>query len=152
MYNFPKVPGNPDQLQHRREFVDALRSGKYMQGSGALKTDMGMCCLGVLCDISKTGEWKRELDDMSYAYFQPNGKSCEANLFHLDMVADWAGLGEDASDNGRNLVIPYAQEAPVPSPRDTAPTCFTELNDMYGFTFAQIADIFEERFEVAPAA
>jgi len=33
-------------------WVKALRSGKYEQTTGRLKTTGGYCCLGVLCDIS----------------------------------------------------------------------------------------------------
>lgn len=29
----------------------ALRSGEYKQIRGRLRTDAGMCCLGVLCDV-----------------------------------------------------------------------------------------------------
>ena len=40
-----------------REWVAALRSGKYKQGKGALSTEDRFCCLGVACEISKlTGE------------------------------------------------------------------------------------------------
>lgn len=40
-------------------WVKALRSGKYKQTTKTLKNneDDAYCCLGVLCDISKQGEW-----------------------------------------------------------------------------------------------
>lgn len=35
-----------------RKWVEALRSGKYQQASGALRrASGGMCCVGVLCDL-----------------------------------------------------------------------------------------------------
>jgi hypothetical protein len=41
-----------EQLDLRRKWVEALRSGKYQQGKGALRnSDNRYCCLGVLCDI-----------------------------------------------------------------------------------------------------
>ena len=40
-------------------WVDALRSGKYQQARGALKTGDAYCCLGVACDISGLGTWDR---------------------------------------------------------------------------------------------
>lgn len=43
--------------EHRRLWVEALRSGKYKQGAGCLRSeDNHFCCLGVLCDIAGV-EW-----------------------------------------------------------------------------------------------
>jgi hypothetical protein len=36
----------------QQEWVDALRSGKYKQGRGALRRGNEFCCLGVLCEIA----------------------------------------------------------------------------------------------------
>ena len=42
----------------KKQWVEALRSGKYEQGEKTLKTpDDKFCCLGVLCDISGLGKW-----------------------------------------------------------------------------------------------
>lgn len=42
----------------RKPWVEALRSGKYAQTSGALRSyEGGYCCLGVLADICGLGEW-----------------------------------------------------------------------------------------------
>ena len=35
----------------KQKWIDALRSGKYEQGSEKLRSVTGYCCLGVLCDI-----------------------------------------------------------------------------------------------------
>lgn len=35
----------------KKQWVKALRSGKYEQTEGCLKDKNGYCCLGVLCDI-----------------------------------------------------------------------------------------------------
>jgi len=37
-----------------KEWLKALESGTYKQGSGALKNDKGYCAMGVLCELSKT--------------------------------------------------------------------------------------------------
>jgi len=43
----------------KKQWLKALRSGKYRQTRGKLKSQDGsMCCLGVLCDIQKV-EWER---------------------------------------------------------------------------------------------
>jgi hypothetical protein len=41
------------------KWIEALRSGKYPQGHGALRSSDGYCCLGVLCDVlpSEVGSW-----------------------------------------------------------------------------------------------
>ena len=42
-----------DQKKVKRAWVRALRSSKYKQGRGQLKTDDGKyCCLGVLCELA----------------------------------------------------------------------------------------------------
>lgn len=47
-----------DQIQHGREWVAALRSGKYKQAKESLRVEgLGYCCLGVACDLSKLGRW-----------------------------------------------------------------------------------------------
>lgn len=35
----------------QRNWIKALRSGKYEQTSGWLHNDKGFCCLGVVCDV-----------------------------------------------------------------------------------------------------
>lgn len=35
----------------KAKWIDALRSGKYEQGRGALLNDGKYCCLGVLCEV-----------------------------------------------------------------------------------------------------
>lgn len=66
----------------KREWIEALRSGKYEQGKGSLRDGDKFCCLGVLCDIAiKHGvtDWKRA----SFAR--------ESNL-PSTQVLKWAGL------------------------------------------------------------
>lgn len=50
------------------KWIEALRSGKYKQGRGVLRSsDDRFCCLGVLCDISGYGEWGKS-DGAKYYY------------------------------------------------------------------------------------
>ena len=37
----------------KKQWLEALRSGKYRQTKEALKDDDGYCCLGVLCNLVK---------------------------------------------------------------------------------------------------
>lgn len=44
----------------KRKWVEALRSGKYEQGHGALRKDDKFCCLGVLCDVVDPNGWSED--------------------------------------------------------------------------------------------
>ena len=41
----------------KAKWLVALRSGKYQQGQGYLRTGDKYCCLGVLCDIQEPKKW-----------------------------------------------------------------------------------------------
>ena len=118
----------------KKKWLKALRSGEYQQGKYWLKKADSFCCLGVLCDIhaKETKDyWCRE--DEKY-----NGEvwSLDGYPDHLPpKVIEWAGLKVshgasvevDFEDNGiRTLSLP-------------------ELNDDYGRSFKEIADLIEEQ-------
>lgn len=98
----------------KRQWVEALRSGKYKQGRGRLATPEGYyCCLGVLCEISPV----KGVVDGYGVYYDGYGH-------HLPpRVQEWAGL----SSENPTLV------------RQQAAT----LNDT-GYSFLEIADLIEE--------
>lgn len=79
----------------RDEWVAALRSGDYKQGTGALRTteDDGdqYCCLGVLCELAVKHQVipAAELDGNLWTYGQGDDTS-EAYL--PDAVQQWAGV------------------------------------------------------------
>ncbi len=39
-------------LELKQKWLDALRSGKYKQGTQYLNSSSGYCCLGVLCEVA----------------------------------------------------------------------------------------------------
>lgn len=44
----------------KRQWIDALRSGRYSQGFDVLReSEKHFCANGVLCDISGLGEWRK---------------------------------------------------------------------------------------------
>lgn len=56
------------------KWVKALRSGKYKQAIGKLKSVTGgYCCLGVLCNISKKGKWKKMKNEHCLSYLGASG-------------------------------------------------------------------------------
>jgi len=48
-------------LELKKQWVEALRSGNYQQGQYQLRSkDNCFCCLGVLCDIIDDKRWMQE--------------------------------------------------------------------------------------------
>lgn len=78
------------QAEHRKLWVEALRSGKYTQATERLRKDGGMCCLGVACDISGLGAWD-DSGDYHIANYAP------ATTILPPGVRDWLGLGDSGS-------------------------------------------------------
>ena len=86
---------NPEVKQ---KWIDALRSGKYEQGSEKLRTVSGYCCLGVLCDLYAQehdtqwefrGNEETNLQPKDYWYFEDQSE------FVPESVMDWAGFTEN---------------------------------------------------------
>jgi hypothetical protein len=95
-----------------------LRSGEIEQGTNRLRNDAGgMCCLGVLCEISQLSTWG----------ITGGGKSTYLGrrIYLPDPVKEWAGMVED---NG------YIEEIG---------TSLVGLNDG-GASFEEIADIIDK--------
>lgn len=76
------------------KWAKALESGKYKQGNGFLKnankitSDITFCCLGVLCDISKQGTWRKE--PTGCFTYKSDGESKSGELPHN--VQEWSGM------------------------------------------------------------
>lgn len=103
-----------------KKWAAALRSGKYQQGVGGLKSGDAYCCLGVLCDLyakekKVRGFSKRGAFRGSVAVLPP-------------VVQRWAGL---RSSHGR-----------LPSPA----LSLSEANDLR-VPFEQIARMIEENVD-----
>lgn len=112
-----------------KEWTDALRSGRYRQGRGYLRTtpipneDPQFCCLGVLCDLHKD----ELIEDVNpYTAVQSyNGEESQLP----QKLQDKFGI----SETGRLAESITAKN-------------LASLNDS-GFTFDEIAEIIEENFE-----
>lgn len=141
----------------KKKWLEALRSGEYTQTKRVLRAAnsdnsvAGYCCLGVLCDLYQKevgGRWTPQSvrifvdgvdDDYTVPAFQfeteaPEGKSLDYSTETLPFaVQKWAGM---QTGNGM-----YGGD----DPRAPSPPCLTMDNDS-GKTFAQIADIIEEKF------
>ena len=90
-----------------KTWIDALRSGKYRQGQGVLRTrDNGFCCLGVLCDIVDTDSWKvvnvsgEEKFDSTFGSDSISGFPKQEVLDLVGMSFEDAETLADLNDNG----------------------------------------------------
>lgn len=102
-------------------WIEALRSGKYKQGTGSLQSLDKYCCLGVLCDICPY-PINRNWDNKEIS-----GKS----LITQYNVKNWSGIG---SLNGKYY--------------DSQNSCVNLATDNdSGSTFSEIADIIEKNWE-----
>lgn len=105
-----------DQVKNRKDWIKALRSGKYLQGSSVLRQSGKFCGLGVLCDVhsKKTkGKWSRIKGSQEYTY---KGKLTMPST----PIFEWVGLS-----------------ASTMAPR------FVAMNDVQKLSFSQIADYIE---------
>lgn len=121
----------------KKEWVAALRSGKYDQGMGSLKLEVSdtqlYCCLGVLCELAveagviPPGE-RHEDQPKNYSYY-----FLGEDEFLPSEVMTWANLD---TNNG------------IYKPADNVwgyDQALTDLNDN-GKSFNELADIIENNF------
>ena len=125
----------------RSKWLDALRSGTYVQTRGALHENIpsgeAYCALGVLLHVALGNETPEE----------PLLISTE-----IDEALKTAGVAERLTLRPDSPVRPHAvAESPFP---DSLDECFNEgvdvsivdLNDSYGLSFGVIADLIEEEY------
>jgi hypothetical protein len=121
----------------KKRWVDALRSGKYRQGTGYLINSSNAtgqckhCCLGVLCDLylqehDATLSWNSEaISDTEVL----NVASLYGTEFLLPyQVQQWAGLHESSP------CVEYLDSTEM----------LSELNDYHGLDFDYLADLIED--------
>ncbi len=68
------------------KWVEALRSGKYRQGIGELRSrDDKYCCLGVLCDIVAPERWEVSATTGGYS-IGTSGKLCPVEVAEIAQI------------------------------------------------------------------
>jgi hypothetical protein len=121
----------------KQKWLNALRSGEYKQGIGALRKatedengkydDKEYCCLGVLCDILEPKKWK--VSDNGYGVKEwGNGNEAEPTAFPREKLMEELGL---------NKVVSRSSD-------DTIAQKLAFMNDE-GKTFTQIANWIEKK-------
>lgn len=148
-------------LEHRALWTSALRSGEYGQIAGQLRLDedkalneeewidfingdltipaLGYCCLGVACEVAALSG----VEDSDYE---------GSDGAPADSVRRWLGLDELYStgvtvvlgqdEHGFTCIVDEDSDASRPN-RGHESVSLMELNDSYGYTFNDIADVID---------
>lgn len=129
----------------KAEWIEALRSGKYEQGFGALQTRSGkFCCLGVVCELlklprelTKQSRFPAALPDTEwvYEYNSPKiGSYTARSIWYIPESVDIPG--GDRFD-GREILF----SCRGPESYSMIDYILPTLNDIEKLTFDQIADV-----------
>ena len=113
---------HPAITEEQREWIEALESGKYTKGLGALRSRSDKyCCLGVACDLFKDRFGIEEKPDEDTGEWTYDGKFGIAPDVLIEVLSLYTPVGASSEGNdGFSLVT---------------------LNDSTKKTFAEIADI-----------
>ncbi len=118
------------------EWIAALRSGEYLQGTGQLKfskkSTTSHCCLGVLCEIQA----KRGIGVLEASTILP----WEVNFINRSTEESW-----DFTDN-----IPVSEVTNSVFLEGNEVSVLWKMNDIKGKTFLEIAEYLEK--EIKPKA
>ena len=108
----------------RKLWINALRSGRFKQTVGYLKTSEGYCCLGVACEL-----YQEVVGGLTVNYNANNNRYTfnDSAAILPKVVREWLGLTEDTGE--------YVT-------RSGNGTSLTEQNDS-GLNFDTIANIIE---------
>lgn len=78
-----------EQREHRKQWIEALKSGEYFAVRGSLKKTwdskdeedgpFGYCVLGIGCDVSGLGTWEKPGAAYSFAYVVSEENAGEGN-------------------------------------------------------------------------
>lgn len=88
----------------KKLWINALRSGKYKQGTGQLKLGDQFCCLGVLCDLHRKACRNKKYHWAKYDQYLKNNTSLPKE------VMKWAGLPTRSVQIGQNTAIQLNDE------------------------------------------
>lgn len=118
-----------------KEWLAALRSGKYKQTKSVLKGRQGHCCLGVLGEIAVKKDVARWEGSSLGTLLVDAEHSENSNQFYATSsrtvlprgVSEWSGVSQSGS----------------PLPMSGKLYSLANLNDVQKYTFDQIADVLE---------
>jgi len=98
-------------LERKKAWVKALRSGEYKQTQGNLQARGGFCCLGVACDLyakeTGLGRWEKG-SRFSPTLFVSGLHECDGGL-PPEAVYNWFGITmSDELEIGNKVRAPEA--------------------------------------------
>ena len=127
------------QKENRELWIEALRSGEFTQGVGALRNpDDTRCCLGVACDVYKRamgiGKWMVDADEPGSRYFivaDYRGRHERGTGALPNVVREWLGLRtEDGSYQMREADGEFGHFSSLVTDNDTRHKTFAEIADI----------------------
>lgn len=135
--------------RNRKAWLEALRSGEFKQTKGKLRSRNGAyCCLGVACEVLEvpkvwdTNEYhygtEEVLDLLKKGEYIDSNKWSDYSSTGLPRVAaDLLGVDMHEVRLAKPVTLIYQGE-------ERSEDNLIELNDTYGWSFAQIADAIEK--------
>lgn len=123
-----------ERLPHEFKYlwIAALRSGKYKQAKGLLKSNTGFCCLGVACDLINQNTWKRIEE-----YDEETGESFESD------DRWYTSAGNDELPEEQDMTEEVFQVLASEYKNSRVMDKLAAMNDA-GRSFAELADWIEE--------
>lgn len=115
--------------QHvKKLWVEALRSGKYPQGTGYLNRNGKCCGMGVLAEVAvECGVATRDRMGATAVFYRMLDEEFGDPMQLTTGIAEWAGL---------RSAIPILATDSFRAP-------ITMFNDEYGYSHAQLANLIE---------
>jgi len=112
-------------------WVEALKSGEYIQGHQYLNIDNSFCCLGVLCEVAiKSGlALEKTFGGGYYVYGEDSYNMLPQK------VMEWAGMRSRAGEFSSSSLYRHPKNS------------LWALNDVQRYSFEQLAAVIEESWE-----
>lgn len=125
------------QLENRKKWVEALRSGDYKQTTRELWSDDGYCCLAVAAKVLGDEAVQTRLENFK-GMFEDLGAFPEI-VGALGLHGSGALFSPEPGTNATRK-IPYERNG-----KPESAISLVNLNDDAGWSFAQIADLIEQQ-------
>ena len=117
-------------LELRKRWIEALISGKYIQGILVLRSNLDeYCCMGVLCDLVDPNGWKSNLNlEYDLPYYFEDKSGIESGIL-TSAIQEMVGLKTDQ-------VLPIDTDSYI---QETGQNLLVNMNDSDRLSFEEIA-------------